>query len=61
MAGLEIGRQHHRVGLPRVGCNGKPWRLRFMVAQTEQLRVHFEDTPNPKPIGDGRRYRRRLR
>jgi hypothetical protein len=28
---------------------------------TEQLRVHFEDTPNPKPIGDSRRYRRRLR
>jgi hypothetical protein len=31
---------------PRVWWHDKEWRLRFVVAPTEQLRINFEVAPN---------------
>jgi len=44
---------------PRVWCHDKQWRLRFVVAPTEHLRINFEVAPKSDASLDSRRYRRK--
>ncbi len=46
---------------PRVWCHDKQWRLRFVVAPTEQLRINFEVAPKSDASWDSRRLYRRNR